>query len=79
MPRIRIVRFSHCAIREYGNGTTIGEWMNRLGRSSRKPLVPRRQLRRRLHHARQIAQARRPHAGVLDEQHAVPARGEPRS
>ena len=35
-------------MREYGSGTTIGEWTNRLGRSSRKPLVPRHQLRRRL-------------------------------
>ena len=43
-----------------------------VGRSWRNPLVPRHQLRQPLAHARQVAHARRPDAGVLDEQHAMP-------
>src|SRR5439155_10551130 len=40
-------RFTTCAIREYGNGSTSGEWTVRFGRSVRNPLVPRAQLRTR--------------------------------
>ena len=39
-----ICRLIHRAMREYGSGSTSGECRNRLGRSCRKPLVPRHQL-----------------------------------
>ena len=47
MLRVSIQRLMRRARSKYGNGSTSGDCTNRFGRSSRKPLVPRRQLRSR--------------------------------